>query len=245
MRLVVFGLSISSSWGNGHATLWRGLASALARQGHQLVFFERDVPYYAAHRDLTRLEGGALVLYDEWDAGQAASALEGADAAIVTSYCPDGLDATDAVLSSAVPIRAFYDLDTPVTLERAASGEALDYIGPRGLADFDVVLSFTGGGALDALEDQLGARRAVPLYGSVDPVRHYPVSIADHRKVDLSYLGTWAANRQAALEQLFLEPARRMPEPRCTRRTSRGRRTSITALTWHRRITRPSIALRG
>ena len=67
MKLVVFGLTVSSSWGNGHATLWRGLCKALARLGHQVVFFERDVPYYAGARDLCDLPGGKLVLYPDWD----------------------------------------------------------------------------------------------------------------------------------------------------------------------------------
>jgi spore maturation protein CgeB len=63
MNFVIFGLTISSSWGNGHATLWRGLSGALARRGHRITFFERDVPYYAAHRDLAAIPGGKLELY--------------------------------------------------------------------------------------------------------------------------------------------------------------------------------------
>ena len=67
MKQVVFGLSVSSSWGNGHATLWRGLCPALARMGNRVVFFERGVPYYASHRDLTDLSGGCdLILYSDW-----------------------------------------------------------------------------------------------------------------------------------------------------------------------------------
>jgi spore maturation protein CgeB len=62
MKLVIFGLTVSSSWGNGHATLWRALCWALAKRGHRIVFFERDVPYYAEHRDLTMLRGGQLYL---------------------------------------------------------------------------------------------------------------------------------------------------------------------------------------
>ncbi len=214
IKLVVFGLSVSSSWGNGHATLWRGLAAALARQGHRLVFFERDVPYYAAHRDLTQLPGGGqLILYSDWsEAVKLAEAhLADAGAAMVTSYCPDGVSASDLVLASRVPVKSFYDLDTPITLEALHQGKRMEYLPPRGLGDFDVVLSFTGGASLTALEEQLGARRALPLYGSVDPRAHYPVAPRDAFAADLSYLGTYAANRQHALARLFLEPARRMP----------------------------------
>lgn len=214
MRLAVFGLTISSSWGNGHATLWRGLASALARRGHELVFFERDVPYYAAHRDLTAVPGGALHLYSGWDAARplARRELARADCAIVTSYCPDALAAADLALESRVPVRAFYDLDSPVTLERAGAGERVEYVGPRGLADYDLVLSFTGGAALELLARTFGARRVRPLYGSVDPDVHRPVPVVERFRADLSYLGTYAADRQAALERLLLEPARRRPD---------------------------------
>jgi spore maturation protein CgeB len=216
VKLVIFGLAISSSWGNGHATLWRGLCSALIRRGHRVVFFERDVDYYAVHRDLQELPGGRLALYPSWAEvlPLAERELADADAAIVTSYCPDGIAATDLVLGSAVPMRAFYDLDTPVTLARLKAGEELAYIGPGGLAGFDLVLSYTGGRALDALRARLGAGRVAPLYGSVDPDAHRPTTPVETYRADLSYLGTFAADRQAALEELFVEPARLHPERR-------------------------------
>src|SRR5437660_3994163 len=156
MKLVIFGLSISSSWGNGHATLWRGLCRALGRRGHQVHFFERDVPYYAANRDLTEIPGGHLYLYSDWEEirSNARAQLRDADAALVTSYCHDGIDATELVLASGAQVNCFYDLDTPVTLHRHGSGETVDYIGPRGLRDFDLVLSYTGGKALSELQTQ-------------------------------------------------------------------------------------------
>ena len=213
MKLVIFGLTVSSSWGNGHATLWRGLLRALGQQGHEVVFFERDVPYYAEHRDLHALPGGRLHLFNNWDdAAQVAQAeLADADVGMVTSYCPDGLDATELLLSSRARLRVFYDLDTPVTLDCLQSGKPVSYIGPRGLADFDLVLSYTGGRALEELKTRLGARRVAPLYGSVDPDVHRPVSAESQFSFDLSYLGTYAEDRQATLEELFIEPARRLP----------------------------------
>ncbi len=133
--------------------------------------------------------------------------------AIVTSYCPDAIAATDLILGSRA-LRVFYDLDTPVTLSRKARGEVNFYIGPRGLTDFDLVLSYTGGAALDALRSELGARFVAPLYGHVDPGRHRPAEPRDVYRADLSYLGNYAADRQASLEQLFIEPARRRPHLR-------------------------------
>lgn len=216
MKIVIFGLTVSSSWGNGHATLWRGLCRALAGRGHEIVFFERDTPYYAQNRDLHELPGGKLVLFADWATirRRAADEVADADVALVSSYCPDALDATELVLDARRALRVFYDLDTPVTLSRMARGEVTGYIGPRGLADFDLVLSYTGGVALDELRTRLGARRVAPLYGHVDPATHRPAQPLERFRADLSYLGTYAADRQAALVELFVEPARARPERR-------------------------------
>ena len=216
MKLVVFGLSVSSSWGNGHATLWRGLIRALARLGHQVVFYERDVPYYAEHRDLPTLADARLRLYPAWgDIEEAARRdVQDADAAIVTSYCYDGIAAAELALSSCPGVRVFYDLDTPITLERLRRGEPVSYLPPGGLGDFDLVLSYTGGVAVEELKQRLGARRVLPLYGSVDPEVHYPEAPVDRFRSDLSYLGTYAEDRQNALLRFFIEPARRRPARR-------------------------------
>lgn len=211
MKIVIFGLTISSSWGNGHATLWRGLCKHLARSGHSVVFFERDVPYYAGARDLYELPGGALRLFANWDdVRQAASAeVRDADVAIVTSYCPDAIAATELILAEDRAVPVFYDLDTPVTLARLIAGEAVPYIGPRGLRDFALVLSFTGGPHVaDEFRNRLGARDTRPLYGHVDTDIHHPVTPQPHYRADLSYLGTYSEDRQHTLEALFVAPAR-------------------------------------
>ncbi len=215
MKIVIFGLTISSSWGNGHATIWRALCRALGQRGHEVVFFERDVPYYAAHRDSNRFAGGRLVLYSTWDDAQplARSELADAEVGLVTSYCPDALAAASLLrLSSA--LRVFYDLDTPVTLESVRTGQPVAYLGENGLADYDLVLSYTGGRALAELRACLGARQVAPLYGSVDPECHHPAEPGPALRGDLSYLGTYAGDRQMALERLFVEPARRLPQRR-------------------------------
>jgi spore maturation protein CgeB len=216
MKLGIFGLTISSSWGNGHATLWRGLCRALSRRGHRVVFFERDVPYYAEHRDLVELPGVDLQLYSDWNEvlPLARRELSDADVGMVTSYCPDGIAASDLTLDSNARLKVFYDLDTPVTLESVTVGRPVSYIGPRGFADFDLVLSYTGGRVLKELKTRLGARRVAPLYGSVDPESHRPAPPMEAYRADFSYLGTFAADRQRTLDWLFLEPARRMPERR-------------------------------
>jgi len=214
MKFAIFGLTISSSWGNGHATLWRGLCKALAQDGHRVTFFERDVPYYAETRDWHALPGGELVLYRDWQDAlpRARRELANADAAIVTSYCPDALAARAAMLDAPRPLAVFYDLDTPVTLARLKQGEHVPYIGDDGLGAFDLVLSYTGGMALAELRDSLGARRVYPLYGHVDPELHHPAAPDERYRADLSWLGTYAPDRQAMLEELFVKPAQRRPQ---------------------------------
>ena len=215
MKIVIFGLALSSSWGNGHATLWRGLCRALVRAGHDVAFYERDVPYYAAHRDLHQLEGGELILYADWPSvrRRAEQDLEDADVAITTSYCPDAVMAAD-LMQPAPALKVFYDLDTPVTLASLKQGKPVPYLPPTGLSQFDLVLSYTGGEALAALRDRLGGRRVAPLYGSVDPAVHRPMPPRDHYRAALSYLGTYSEDRQAKLEQLFLRPALDRPNQR-------------------------------
>jgi spore maturation protein CgeB len=133
---------------------------------------------------------------------------------MVTSYCPDGVAAAALVLEAPHAVRVFYDLDTPVTLARLAAGQTVEYLPAQGLCDFDLVLSYTGGGALDELGERLGARHVAPLYGSVDPDEYRPTGALPHYRADLSYMGTYAADRQAKLEQLLVEPARRLPDRR-------------------------------
>ena len=179
MRFVIFGLTVSSSWGNGHATTWRGLLKALHRAGHSITFFERDVPYYAVARDLPAPDFCELVLYDAWAdvRPRARRAVAGADVALVTSYCADGLAACRLVLDSAGALRVFYDIDTPVTLaELSAHGIATAtgarYLTPDLIPEFDLYLNFTGGPLLHRLRTVWGARRVAPLYCSVDPEVH-------------------------------------------------------------------------
>jgi spore maturation protein CgeB len=213
MNMVVFGLSISSSWGNGHATLWRGLSRGLAAEGHGLTFFERDASYYAEHRDLTSLAPHELVIYADWPGVRARvrEALRRADAAIVTSFHADVPAVYGELQRWPDLIRVFYDLDTPVTLARLDAGERVPYLPDNGLRGFDLVLSYTGGPSLQALRARLGARSVAPLYGSVDPDVHRPTPAAEAYRCDLSYLATYASDRQAAVERLLLGAAQRLP----------------------------------
>lgn len=215
MKLVIFGLTITSSWGNGHATLWRGLCKALAKQGHSVIFLERDVPYYANHRDLRQPQQYCVQLYSKWEDVllTAEEVVSDCDAAMVTSYCPDAQAACN-LISSSKALKVFYDLDTAVTLANFREQGSVSYIPRDGLGMFDLVLSYVGGGALHDLKRVLGAKRAVPLYGSVDPEEYRPVERSADYESDLSYLGTYAGDRQAILCELLLHTARSMPASR-------------------------------
>ena len=208
MKIVICGLSITSSWGNGHATTYRALVRALHARGHEIVFFERDLEWYASNRDMPEPPFCRVHIYERWQDIQALLRRELADAdvALVGSYFPDSADAIATVLASNAAVKTFYDIDTPITVSKLRAGEA-EYLTREQLKGFDIYFSFTGGPMLRELEEKFGAKRAVPLYCSFDPDR-YRMSEPDARfRCDLSYMGTYAADRQPKLEQLLCEPA--------------------------------------
>lgn len=212
LRLVFIGLSLSSSWGNGHATTYRALLRALARRGHDILFLEQDQPWYAENRDLPAPDFCRLELYSGPD-GLAAHRAEvaEADAVIVGSYVADGVAVSAWVQSIAKGLTTFYDIDTPVTLAKLERGD-FEYLSPDLIPGFDLYLSFTGGPTLAHLMERYGAAAAHPLYCSVDTEAYRPAPEA--LRYDLGYLGTYSPDRQPTLERLLLEPARRLPELR-------------------------------
>jgi len=214
LKISIFGLTLSSSWGNGHATPYRAIVRALAGMGHSVTFYEKDVHYYAAHRDLPQPDFCELVLYDDW-ANVRRSALECAaesDVVMTASYCPDGSQIADEVLEQNGPVKIFYDLDTPITLAKLRSGEKVEYIRSEQLREFDLVLSWTGGRALEEVRERWSVRMARPLFGCVDPDVYKREVPRDEFKCALSYMGTYATDRQDKLDQLFLEPSRNRSE---------------------------------
>jgi spore maturation protein CgeB len=213
LRIVLLGLSITSSWGNGHATNYRGLVRALARRGHDVLFLERDVPWYAAERDLPEPPWGRTGLYGSVEElrERFSEALRDADLVVVGSYVPDGVAVAEHALDSSRGPVAFYDLDTPVTLAALAQGQC-EYLTPELAGRFDLYLSFTGGPTLGRLEREFGVRRARAFHCFVDPEAYRPLEAAERWAA--GYLGTYGADRQPALERLLLEPARSRPDLR-------------------------------
>ncbi|WP_315927038.1 glycosyltransferase [Mesorhizobium sp. SP-1A] len=213
LDILILGLSLSSSWGNGHATTFRALMRGLHGLGHRLTFLERDVPWYARHRDLKEPGFCDLIFYDKVQDLDTVHAdrIRRADVVIVGSFVPDGVAVIATVATLSTGLFCFYDIDTPVTLAKLSCG-ADEYIARRQLRLFDVYFSFTGGPTLKRLQDEFHARRAEPLYCSVDETRYAPTGEAPCW--DLGYLGTYSPDRQPALERLLIEVAQRLPERR-------------------------------
>lgn len=212
MRIVVLGLSLSSSWGNGHATTFRALLRAFAGRGHDIVFLERDVPWYASQRDLADPDFCRLAFYGDLAGLESwRDEIAAADAVIVGSYVPEGVAVGRFVQETARGVTAFYDIDTPVTLAKLARGD-FEYLSPEIIPGYDVYLSFTGGPTLDLLERSYGSPAARALYCSVDPEAYPPLDVP--KRWDLSYLGTYSPDRQPTLERLLIGPARAEPDRR-------------------------------
>ena len=213
LGIVVLGLSLSSSWGNGHATTYRALLRGLPQLGHRILFLERNVPWYAAHRDLCDPDFCELQLYDDVDALRSTyrECLIGADAIIVGSYVPDGTHVLAQILKIASGTVAFYDIDTPVTVASLNRGDCA-YIRAEQIPRLDIYFSFTGGPLLDTLRNVFGAREPRALYCAVDERLYRPTDATP--RWDLGYLGTYSADRQPRLDSLLIEPARRLPHKR-------------------------------
>ena len=215
MKVVVFGLSVTSSWGNGHASTYRALLAALHQRGHRIVFFEKDEEWYASNRDLPSPDFCEVRLFEQWRSvmGSVRRELAACDVAILGSYFPEGIRAADELINSKVAGKIFYDIDTPITLNKLRAGGA-EYLRPEQVSGFDLYLSFTAGPILAQLENEFGAPRAVPFYCSFEPQVYFPRKIFRRYECDLSYMGTYAADRQAKLDELFRKSAEALPDGR-------------------------------
>ena len=216
MKLLVFGLSITSSWGNGHATVYRGLLKQLHRAGLDITFVEKDVPWYASNRDLGACDFARVLLYQ--DTAQLeellSTELVRTDVALLGSYFQDGMAVADRFVAHPELARLYYDIDTPMTLAAFASAGSAAYLRADQIPTFDAVLSFTGGPALRELEDRWGARRALAFYCALDPKTHHRTAPDERFRCRLGYMGTYSPDRQAAWETLFVRPASLLPDRR-------------------------------
>jgi spore maturation protein CgeB len=210
LNIVIIGLSVTSSWGNGHATTYRALIEALASRGHHVTFLERDVPWYRGHRDLTKPSNWTVKLYQSLQdiPRRYTSLIRDANLVILGSYVPDGIAIAEWVTAHAQGVTAFYDIDTPVTL--AGLDQGLEYLSPAMIPRFDLYLSFSGGPVPGMIEDAYGSPMARVLYCSADPDLYRPHPVKQHWS--LGYLGTYSDDRQPSLERLLLAPAKMLAD---------------------------------
>lgn len=213
MKIVIFGLTITSCWGNGHGTTYRALAQGLADRGHNVVFFEHNVEWYASNRDLPEPECCKLVLFEEWKEvlPRVHRELREADAAVVGSYFPHGVEAIDCMADSAA-VKIYYDIDTPITVTQLREEGETTYLRADQIPRFDIYFSFTGGPLLAAMKTEFGARCAAPLYCSVDPHKYHPYPVDQRYACAMSYMGTYAPDRQPKIDELLCKPARRLQQ---------------------------------
>jgi spore maturation protein CgeB len=216
MKLCIFGHTISSSWDNRHASVWRGLCRSLARLGHRVVFFERDHPQLAAQRDVPSPEGCDLRIYRDWDEvrANAARELADSDAGLITTRCRDARAVTDLLLDAELAVAAFYDLEAPQTLARRRANLPVEHIGDEGYAPYDLVLSSAGGAVPREMVEVLGARRVATLFEGVDPAVHQPDGPVAEFTARASFLGAYSHDLHGILDRLFFEPSRRLSEVR-------------------------------
>lgn len=217
MRIAIFGLTITSSWGNGHATTYRSLCKALARRGHTIDFIEKDVEWYRSNRDMPEPPYCTVTYYESWvaESRRLLAIAREADVVVIGSYFPDAIQTTHELLDAgAVPV-LFYDIDTPITLAALrARREGPEYLSPELIPCYATYLSFTGGPALCELEDVYGSPRALPFYCSVDPELYYPVAPREEFACEMSYLGTYAPDRQEKLSTMLCGAAEQLAERR-------------------------------
>jgi len=207
LDIVIIGLTVTSSWGNGHATTYRSLIKGLLQREHNVTFLERNNKLYSETRDLAEPLPFRLALYEDFEQLQRewSTKVAEADLVIVGSFIQHGAMVGDWVVGHAHGIVAFYDIDTPVTLAKFTGGEH-NYLRPDLIPKYHIYLSVAGGPTLALLEQQFGSPKARPFYCSVDPDIYYEKTLTKH--LDLGYLGTYSPERQSAVERMLLKPAR-------------------------------------
>ncbi|HLJ85873.1 MAG TPA: glycosyltransferase [Candidatus Angelobacter sp.] len=216
MKICIFGLAITSSWGNGHATTYRALCDALFARGHSIVFFEHNTEWYQNNRDLPHPPYCRVTIFEDWKEVRtlARAELRDSDVAVVGSFFPDGATVLDEIFDAGVPIKAFYDIDTPITLATLKRQGETYYLLERHLPQLDLYFSFTGGPLLQELESTMRVKTALPLYCSFDPQKYRELPRNPEFACEMSYMGTYAPDRQPKVEELLCEPARRLPRGR-------------------------------
>jgi spore maturation protein CgeB len=213
MKIAFYGSSLVSAYWNGAATYYRGLLRALAGKGYDITFYEPDVYDRQKNRDIDPPDWCNVVVYDGTiDALKAVTAhASKADVVVKTS----GVGFEDDLLLQEVlrhartdALKIFWDVDAPATLEELRRQP--DHALRRALDRLDLVLTYGGGDPVVNAYRSLGAC-CIPVYNALDPETHHPVPPEPGFAADLGFLGNRLPDREARVENFFLEPAARLP----------------------------------
>jgi spore maturation protein CgeB len=96
MKIAFYGSSLLSSYWNGAATYYRGLLREMARNGHEITFYEPDAYERQSHRDIEPPDWCAVEVYDATPKGLAEAAAKATCADVVVKasgvgYCDNEL----------------------------------------------------------------------------------------------------------------------------------------------------------
>lgn len=216
LNIAFFGSSLVSAYWNGAATYYRGIIRALDQLGHKITFYEPNAYDRQKHRDIADPDWARVVVYETSDAGEVMRALQSAryaDLLIKTS----GVGAFDELLEPAIlemksphTLTAFWDVDAPATLDRVVTNpdDAFLSLIPR----YDLILTYGGGAPVVSAYELLGARACIPIYNALDPETHHQTQPDPRFSCDLALLANRLPDREARVEEFFLNVAARMPE---------------------------------
>jgi spore maturation protein CgeB len=215
MKIAFYGSSLLSSWWNGAATYYRGLLRDLAGRGYDITFYEPDAYERQQHRDMEPQRWAKSVVYPATPEGLR-SVLEQASAADIVVKA-SGVGVFDDELIAGIiahsrpgALKIFWDVDAAATLDEMR--QQPDHPVRMALTDLDLVLTYGGGPPVIEAYEGFGARRCVPVYNALDPSTHHPVEPDPRFAADLSFLGNRLPDREARVEQFFLEPAAALPD---------------------------------
>ena len=195
MKIAFYGSSLLSAYWNGAATYYRGMLRALASRGYEATFYEPDAFDRQSHRDIAPPDWARVVVYPATECAAREVIACAADADVVVKA--SGVGVFDdlllaGVMAAARPhaVKVFWDVDAPATLAELR------------------------GSPVVAAYQALGARACRPIYNALDPETHHPVAADRRFAADLAFLANRLPDREARVEQFFLEPAARLPDRR-------------------------------
>lgn len=210
MKISFWGSSLVSAYWNGAATYYRGILRALARSGHEITFFEPDAYDRQKHRDIDDPEWARIVVYNPRNLDEVSRLLSGsAQSDVVVKASGVGvLDEWLEARISALPsiCKIFWDVDGPATLDRLAANP--NDLFHTALPRFDLVLTYGGGNRVTEGYRRIGARACFAIYNGFDPDVHFLVAADPRFACDLSFLGNRLPDREARVDEFFLNAAR-------------------------------------